>query len=183
MFAKKREKTELIVICDSRTNARKNWGVQEIHRDAINAGAFSDSGPTGVHYVLPRNGTVGNGRLPDYIGQHIDGLDSRAVFIMLIGGMNKEETEDKDTFTDAQMVALLGVTRLMQTKYPEAPVVPSGLVSVNSPGPGFDVMHWASLHFGTMNSVRYAQYLANKVDPSADMDLSFVTNPRYSMED
>ena len=183
MFAKKREKTELIVICDSRTSARKNWGVQDINRVAINAGAFSDSGPTGVHYVLPRNGTVGNGRLPAYIGQHIDGLDSRSVYIMLVGGMNPSETAEKDTYTDGQMTALLGVVRLMLTKYPEAPVVPSGLVSANSPGPSFDVLGWASEHIGTVNAERYRAYLDNKVDPSADMDLSFVRNPRDRMED
>jgi len=175
MPAKKREQTQLIVICDSRTNARKNWGVKEINRQAINAGIYTDSGPTGVHYVLPRNGTVGNGRPPAVVGSHINGIDKRAVYVMLIGGMNQDETEEKDTYTDAQMVALLGIVRLMLTKYPDAAVVPSGLVAVNTPGPSFDVMRWAATHIGTMNSVRYAEYLVAKAN-EPEPDLSFLDN-------
>ena len=182
MPAKKREQTQLIVICDSRTNARKNWGVKEINRDAINAGIYSDSGPTGVHYVLPRDGRVCNGRPPAVLGSHINGIDSRAVYIMLIGGMNQDETEEKDTFTETQMVALLGVVRLMLIKYPKAAVVPSGLVSVNDAGPAFDVMHWAATHIGTMNSVRYHEYLlAKAAEPGPDLsfldDILFTEDP------
>lgn len=175
MPAKKREETQLIVVCDSRTNAHKNWDVKEINRDAVNAGIYSDSGPTGVHFVLPRDGRVCNGRPPAVMGSHINGIDKRAVYIMLIGGMNRAETEEQNTFTDTQMVALLAVVRRMNVMYPKAAVVPSGLVSVNDPGPSFDVMHWAALHLGTMNSVRYQEYLIAKAsEPAAD--LSFLDN-------
>ena len=173
MPAKKREHTQLIVVCDSKTNARKNWGVKEINRNAINAGIFTDSGPTGVHYVITRNGSVANGRPPAFVGSHINSIDSRAVYIMLIGGMNQGETEIKDTFTDGQMIALLGVVRRMVALYPDAAVIPSGLVSVMDEGPAFDVMNWASEHFGPGNLTKYHNYRAAKA-AEPPPDLSFL---------
>jgi N-acetylmuramoyl-L-alanine amidase len=64
----------------------------------------------GYNIVILRDGTVQIGRPIDYQGAHVEGFNSKALGICLVGGIN-EDGEPEDNFTPEQKAALLTTLR------------------------------------------------------------------------
>ena len=95
----------------------------------------------GYHYVILLDGTIEEGRPEQKVGAHAYGHNSRSIGICYIGGKNKEQTEVKDTRTEAQKCELENLIRTLADKYPDAKVIGHNEVSEKA-CPSFDVQDW-----------------------------------------
>jgi N-acetyl-anhydromuramyl-L-alanine amidase AmpD len=77
----------------------------------------------GYNYVIPRDGTVENGRdldkdgdVDEEIGAHAYGFNSTSIGICLVGGLNKDRKPDAN-FTLEQYIACDQLVNRLTTKY------------------------------------------------------------------
>lgn len=108
---------EIIVHC-SATPEGKDFTVEDIRGWHLARG-FSD---IGYHYVIYRDGTVHKGRSESVIGAHCTGHNSHSIGVCYIGGCASDGNTPKDTRTDAQKKALIGLLRELKRKYPKASI-------------------------------------------------------------
>ena len=128
----KRNIKELIVHC-SATPEGKDFTVADIKKWHLQRG-FSD---IGYHYVIYRDGTVHKGRDESISGAHCLGHNTISIGICYIGGVASDGKTPKDTRTDAQKKALIGLLKELKRKYPKA-VVHSHKDFANKACPSFD---------------------------------------------
>lgn len=75
----------------------------------------------GYHRVIRRDGTIEEGRPLDQIGAHVEGWNSLAVGVCMVGGVSeKDGLTPENNFTPEQFKALEGLLRELQKKYPKA---------------------------------------------------------------
>jgi N-acetylmuramoyl-L-alanine amidase len=113
----------------------------------------------GYHWVIKRDGSVEQGRLPDQPGAHAEGFNDKSIGICLIGGVERvKATKGRaapldgpqwadmvpaDNFTWEQKTSLLSVIAGSRVLYPKAAVIGHrDLPGVRKACPSFDVRAW-----------------------------------------
>lgn len=131
-----RVRTTHIVIHCSGTPPTSDVGAQEI--DDWHKGR----GWSGIGYaaVIRRDGTIEWGRHPDAVGAHVQGWNTRAVGICLVGGVNAAGKPEPN-FTDEQSASLRALVRTMIHSYPDAQVVGHRDLSPDLDGDGIVEKH------------------------------------------
>ncbi|MDB6143954.1 MAG: N-acetylmuramoyl-L-alanine amidase [Pseudomonas sp.] len=149
---KDRERTELIVVHCSATQAKADIGKREItqwHRER----GFDT---IGYHYVIRRNGEVETGRRESEIGAHVRGYNLNSIGVCLVGGVDGKN-KPENNFGESQFNALETVLHELKDRYPNARIVGHRDLSpdLNGDGkitpneyikacPSFDVGAWLS---------------------------------------
>jgi N-acetylmuramoyl-L-alanine amidase len=149
--ARKRERTDYIVIHCSATRPSQNIRARDIDRWHRERGWLR----IGYHYVIPRNGEIEHGRAMDEIGAHVAGYNWNSVSVCLAGGID-ESGKPANNYTTAQMTTLAGIVRMLKREYPDAQVVGHRDLSPDKDGdgniepnewikacPSFNVKEWA----------------------------------------
>lgn len=113
----KRVIKEIIVHC-SATPEGKDFTIADITRWHKQRG-FST---IGYHYVIYRDGTLHNGRDINVSGAHCTNHNAHSIGICYIGGCATDGKTAKDTRTQAQKAALVGLLRNLRTLYPMAKI-------------------------------------------------------------
>lgn len=119
----KRDIKEIIVHC-SATPEGKDYTVAQIRQMHL-ARNFSD---IGYHYVIYRDGSVHIGRDVNIAGAHCTNHNTISIGICYIGGCDatqrlaKGSLVPKDTRTDAQKHALIGLLRELKALYPNVKI-------------------------------------------------------------
>ena len=124
---------EIIVHCAA-TPEDKDYTVAQIRQWHLKRG-FRD---IGYHYIIYRDGSIHNGRLPSQIGAHCTGHNAHSIGICYIGGVAKDGKTPKDTRTEAQKYALKQLLKRMHGKYPKA-TLHGHREFANKACPSFDV--------------------------------------------
>ena len=115
--------TEIIVHCTA-TPEGKDYTVDDIrrwHTMPVSKGGrgWSD---VGYHYIIDRYGHVHEGRDVDVSGAHCTGHNSHSIGVAYVGGCARNGRDPKDTRTDAQKDALLGLLYDLRKLYPMAKI-------------------------------------------------------------
>lgn len=97
----------------------------------------------GYNIVIPRDGSIQVGRPLDYCGAHVEGYNSRALGICLVGGVAESDGRPENNFTDKQFAALLVALRFCKLYAPEARIRGHrDFPNVAKDCPSFDVRAW-----------------------------------------
>jgi N-acetylmuramoyl-L-alanine amidase len=117
LFVKKSTRTikEIIVHC-SATLEGKAYTVDDIRLWHKQKG-WSD---IGYHYVVYLDGSIHNGRNVNISGAHCEGHNTHSIGVCYIGGLDARTKKDKDTRTDKQKDALVGLLKRLRGLYPNA---------------------------------------------------------------
>lgn len=107
---------EIIVHCSATVEGR-DYTVDDMRRWHRRRG-FAD---VGYHYVVYRDGTVHRGRADALVGAHCRKHNRHSIGVCYIGGLDSNG-KPKDTRTEAQREAMLGLLRKLLTAYPQASV-------------------------------------------------------------
>lgn len=113
----KRTIKRIIVHCTATPEGR-DVSVETIRRWHKERG-WSD---IGYHYVVMLDGTIKNGRDVDIAGAHTQGYNSTSIGVVYVGGMTNDAKKSKDTRTDAQKKALVGLLKKLRALYPSATI-------------------------------------------------------------
>lgn len=108
----KRNIKEIILHC-SATPEGKDYNIDTIKKWHLQRG-FSD---IGYHYVIYRDGSIHNGRDVNISGAHCTNHNSNSIGICYIGGLDSTGKKAKDTRTEAQKKALVGLVRQLMDIY------------------------------------------------------------------
>ena len=109
--------TEIIVHCTATREGRATT-IAEITKWHKQRG-FST---IGYHYVVMIDGTVCKGRDVNVSGAHCVGHNAHSIGVCYVGGLDKNNGEDKDTRTSAQKYALLTLLKKLKALYPNAKI-------------------------------------------------------------
>lgn len=97
----------------------------------------------GYNIVIPRNGMIQIGRPLDYSGAHVEGYNSRALGICLVGGIAETDGSPENNFTAKQFAALLVALRFCRLYAPGARIQGHrDFPNVAKACPSFDVRAW-----------------------------------------
>ncbi|MDO8328871.1 MAG: N-acetylmuramoyl-L-alanine amidase [Fluviicoccus sp.] len=132
------ERVQYIAVHCSATRPTANIGAADIdtmHR----ARKFAC---IGYHYVIRRSGAVEKGRPERNAGAHVEGYNSKALGICLVGGIDCQG-KAQNNFTPAQLDALRQLLAELKTRYPQAIVQGHrDFPNVAKDCPCFDVRAW-----------------------------------------
>lgn len=134
-----RPRTDYIAVHCSATKPSQNVDEHEI------AAWHKAKGWTDIGYniVIPRNGMIQIGRPMDYTGAHVEGYNSRALGICMVGGIRESDGEPEDNFTADQKAALLLALRFCRRYAPGAKIQGHrDFPNVAKACPSFDVRAW-----------------------------------------
>lgn len=114
MKKSKRVITDIVVHCTGSKEgvAMTIADLRRLHR----AKGWSD---IGYHYVIDLEGHVNPGRDVDVIGAHVSGYNAHSIGVVYVGGLDVNGTP-KDTRTEEQKTALLGLLVALRRLYPGA---------------------------------------------------------------
>lgn len=135
---KVRPATDYIVVHCAATKPTMDIGVREIRQWHVQERGWLD---VGYHFVIRRNGTVEDGRPHNVIGAHVEGYNSRALGICLVGGIDSKGAPE-DNFTPEQMNSLSLLLRAQKRTYPAAQIVGHRDLNAGKACPSFDVAPW-----------------------------------------
>lgn len=140
---KKRTQTTLIVVHCSASGPTSTWGWKEIHQMHVKDNGWA---AIGYHVVIKRDGTIEAGRPLDAVGAHASQVNSTAVGVCLIGGLNGKRTDPfEKNFTEAQAISLLAVLKELQEAYPDASICGHhDIPGANKECPAFPIKKWWS---------------------------------------
>lgn len=97
----------------------------------------------GYNIVIPRDGTIQIGRPLDYSGAHVEGYNSRALGICIVGGIAEADGQPENNFTEKQLAALLVALRFCRLYAPGAKIQGHrDFPNVAKACPSFDVREW-----------------------------------------
>ena len=132
--------TDFIAIHCSATRPSQQVDVEDI-RKWHKAKGWED---IGYHFVITRAGRVQKGREEDRVGAHVEGYNSRALGICLVGGVSEDDfTKPENNFTPLQMTALRNLLAQLAKRYPGAVVQGHrDFPNVRKACPSFDVRAW-----------------------------------------
>ena len=99
----------------SATPPTSNLRVDEIRRWHINKG-WKD---IGYHYVIHRDGTIGNGRPVHEIGAHVKGHNKDSIGVCLVGGLSVHGNAENN-YTEAQIETARLLANVLQRMFPGA---------------------------------------------------------------
>lgn len=134
----KRKRTDYIAIHCSATSPKQDVGVKEIKTWHKQRG-FKD---IGYNRVIRRSGEWEQGRADDEVGAHVEGYNSVAFGLCLVGGINSAG-EPEDNFTAEQMATLREMVLELMEMYPDAVVQGHrDFPDVAKACPSFDVAAW-----------------------------------------
>jgi N-acetylmuramoyl-L-alanine amidase len=134
-----RARTDYIAVHCSATKPSQNVDESEI-RAWHQAKGWVD---VGYNIVIPRNGMIQIGRPLDYAGAHVEGYNSRALGICLVGGIAEIDAQPENNFTASQFVALLVALRFCRLYAPHAMIQGHrDFPNVAKACPSFDVRAW-----------------------------------------
>lgn len=141
-----RKITEIIVHC---TATRPEWWaaqpleakIAEVRRWHVSDRRWRD---IGYHFLIDRNGKIGNGRPLAQTGAHVQGRNTGTIGIALFGGHGSAETDAfGDNFTRDQERALRSLLADLQRDFGPVPVTGHNQYSAKA-CPGFNVPRWYS---------------------------------------
>lgn len=133
-----RRSTDFIAVHCSATPPSVNVDEYEIRKWHTQQGWID----IGYNIVIPRNGLIQIGRPLDFAGAHVEGYNSRALGICLVGGVN-EAKQPENNFMPAQMDALLVALRFCKLYAPKAKIQGHrDFPNVAKACPSFDVRAW-----------------------------------------
>jgi hypothetical protein len=133
-----RQRTDWIAVHCSATRPEQNVDEHEIRRWHLAKG-WAD---IGYNIVIPRDGTIQIGRPLDYAGAHVEGYNSSALGICLVGWINELDIP-VDNFTLGQKDALLVALRFCRKYAPAARIQGHrDFPHVAKACPSFDVRAW-----------------------------------------
>lgn len=120
----KRTIKEIIIHCTA-TPEGQDKTVEQIraeHMAPVSKGGrgWSD---IGYHYVIYLDGSIHEGRDVNLVGAHVEGYNTNSIGICYVGGKTKDMTQNKDTRTDRQKMALLSILVDLRKLYPYAKIV------------------------------------------------------------
>lgn len=139
-----RNVSEIIIHCSATkvgwlSNRRVEKKIKEIdswHRAKSWAGI-------GYHYVIDRDGTVGNGRPVEKTGAHVRGHNRGTIGVCLIGGWDSNENDRfLDNFTKDQDAALTQLLAKLKAVYGSDVKVSGHNEYAAKACPGFRVSEW-----------------------------------------
>jgi hypothetical protein len=137
-----RPRTDYIAVHCSATKPSQNVDEHEI-ADWHKAKGWQD---IGYNIVIPRDGTIQIGRPLDYTGAHVEGYNSRALGICLVGGIAEVGGQPENNFTDKQFTALLVSLRFCRLYAPGAKIQGHrDFPNVAKACPSFDVRTWLAV--------------------------------------
>lgn len=157
-----RQITEIIVHCaatrpewmDGRPLTDKIAEIDRWHR------ARGWSG-IGYHYLIDRDGKVGEGRPVEKTGAHVKGHNTGTIGICLIGGHGAaKDDEFSDHFTQAQDKALRKLITKLRREHPSIRYVSGHNQYANKGCPGFYVPVW-------IEGAKPAPIIPSDVEPTA----------------
>ncbi|MDE6367919.1 MAG: N-acetylmuramoyl-L-alanine amidase [Muribaculaceae bacterium] len=108
--------SEIIIHCTA-TPAGRDLHVADITRYHRERGFDT----IGYHYLVALDGTIEQGRAPEYIGAHCLGHNDRSIGVVYVGGVTADMTP-ADTRTDAQRRALAMLVAELHLRYPLATI-------------------------------------------------------------
>jgi N-acetylmuramoyl-L-alanine amidase len=137
---------EIIVHC---TATRPEWWADRSLRqkiDEVRAWHTRDRGwkDVGYHFLIDRDGRVGDGRPLDQVGAHVAGRNTGTIGIALFGGHGSASTDRfEDHFTVAQDEALRSLIAELQRRFGPVPVTGHNQYAAKA-CPGFHAPSWFS---------------------------------------
>ncbi len=133
-----REITEIIIHC-SDTPSHMDIGVQEIRQwHTMKPPKGNGWQDIGYHLVVRRDGEVEYGRPYSVVGAHCSGHNAKSIGVCLVGGQDKESTEENN-FTKLQFSTLLIILQELQKEFPQAEVYGHRDFNKGKQCPCFDV--------------------------------------------
>lgn len=147
-MGRNRKDTRLIFVHCTATQAKQDIGAQDINKDHLARGMYSDRGLTGYHYIIRRNGRIELGRDTPAIGAHAHGFNDHSVSVVMVGGVRQEGKAlvADNNFTPEQFESLELVLRMLKKVY-DVPLVPHRAVTAKD-CPSFDLWAWQLARFG-----------------------------------
>lgn len=113
-----RNRTDFLVIHTSATRPSWDGGAADI--DTWHRGFGWDG--IGYHFVIRRNGRIEVGEDLKKVGSHVQGFNSVAVGVCLVGGLN-EAGKAENNYTPEQWASLKTLVKTLKATYPEARLV------------------------------------------------------------
>lgn len=107
-----------LVVHSSATPEGKDFTVEDITRWHKARGWIT----IGYHFVVYRDGSVHEGRSMDLQGAHCVAVNPVSIGICYIGGCEKDGKTPKDTRTEAQKAAIIGLLKRLKERFPNAVV-------------------------------------------------------------
>lgn len=133
-----RKETDFIAVHCSATKPSVNWDEADIRASHLAKGWID----AGYNIVIPRWGTIQIARPLDFQGAHVEGYNSRALGICLIGGVDEQGRPDPN-YTPIQMDDLLLSLRFAKRYAPHARIQGHrDFPGVKKDCPCFDVREW-----------------------------------------
>lgn len=136
---------EIIIHCAA---TKRDWldgsplndKIAEIRRWHVQGNGWDD---IGYHYVIDRDGTVGEGRPIAKSGAHTKGRNANSVGICLIGGHGSDANDNfYDHYTPKQEEALRGLIAKLQAQYPSITTISGHNQYAAKACPGFNAPRW-----------------------------------------
>lgn len=116
---------------EDKTEEIRRW-----HKDR----GFND---VGYHYLIDRDGRVGNGRPVSKQGAHVKGHNKGTIGVCLIGGKESKATDKfEDHFTRQQDAALIRLLGMLKATYGDEIKITGHNEYSNKGCPGFNVWDW-----------------------------------------
>lgn len=135
---KNRDRTDFIAVHCSATAPHQDIGRADIDRWHRAKGWNG----IGYNFVIRRDGTIEEGRPRDAIGAHVEGYNSVALGICMVGGVASNGTAENN-FTNDQWVSLTALLKDLQKVYPKAAIQGHrDFPKVAKACPSFDVKKW-----------------------------------------
>jgi len=104
------------------------------------ARGFND---VGYHYLIDRDGTIGEGRPVSKQGAHVKGHNRSTVGVCLIGGKESKATDKfEDHYTKQQEKALMSMLAMLRAAYGNDIKISGHNEYANKGCPGFNVSDW-----------------------------------------
>lgn len=123
-FKKSKRRIDYIVVHCTDTPEGRNNTVEDIRQwhtmKPPKGRGWSD---IGYHYVIYLDGSIHEGRDVNLVGAHVEGYNTNSIGICYVGGKSKDMTQNKDTRTDRQKMALLSILVDLRKLYPYAKIV------------------------------------------------------------
>jgi N-acetylmuramoyl-L-alanine amidase len=113
-----RKSTDLVVLHCTATPEGKELTGKDIDRMHRKAGLNG----IGFHYVVRLDGTIDTGRPEIAVGAHAQGYNANTIAVAYVGGTDTAG-KAKDTRTDAQKGALMGLLLMLKGRYPGVRIV------------------------------------------------------------
>lgn len=137
---KKRLRTEYIAVHCSATSEKQDIGAADIDRWHRQKGWQC----IGYHYVIRRNGKIEEGRDDEVVGAHVEGFNSVAVGVCMVGGVDADDvSKAENNFTPEQFASLKVLLQHLKKKYPLAIIQGHrDFPKVAKACPSFDVRAW-----------------------------------------